>query len=276
MTSNRKNLQTHGEQSKVYVPIIRRIFELKHTPGATEVDFSLDDIRAAALHLGLVVRNPGDVIYRMRSRTKLPPEILTLGFFVLRPMGRGLYRFERSSSTVIPLPDGPVTDAIDFTPLPVRRLLPEQLGLIDEQGLLTIIDYNKLMSHFTGLTVYRLRCHVRKSVARVGQAELDEVDVGVALRDDERPIVFPIEAKAAPDAINRVQIISGILYALEFFPGHELRPVAVKVDDDGLIHLLEFNVTDSPADLTIVRHARYRLKLSEQQLALIRQTKVKQ
>lgn len=276
MASNRKNLQTHGEQSKVYVPIIRRIFELKHSTGALEVDFTLDDIREAALFLGIVVRNPGDVIYRMRSRTKLPPEILELGFYVLRPMGRGMYRFEKSSSTVIPLPDGPVTDAIDLTPLPVRRLLPEHLQAIDEQGLLTVIDYCKLMSHFTGLTVYRLRCHVRKSVARVGQAELDEVDVGVALRDDERPVVFPIEAKAAPDAVNRVQIITGILYALEFFPEHEIRPVAVKVDDDGVIHFLEFNVTESPADLSIVRHARYRLQLSDQQRNLIRQTKVKQ
>jgi hypothetical protein len=50
----------------------------------------------------------------------------------------------------------------------------------DEQGLLTMVSYCKLLDHFTGLKVYRLRSHVRKSVPNVGQAELDEIDVGVA------------------------------------------------------------------------------------------------
>jgi hypothetical protein len=35
-------------------------------------------------------------------------------------------------------------------------------------------------------------------VPGVGQAELDAIDVGVAAIDDEVPIIFPIEAKAAP------------------------------------------------------------------------------
>ena len=42
-----------------------------------------------------------------------------------------------------------------------------------------MINYSKLLDHFTGLTVYRLRSHVRRSVPNVGQAELDEIDVGV-------------------------------------------------------------------------------------------------
>lgn len=273
--ASRRSLQSHGRTSKVYVPILLHVFHRKFVPGIAEVDFSLDDIREAAAVLGLTVRNPGDVVYRMRSRTRLPEDILAHGFYILRQVGRGRYRFERAPSTLIPVPDGEVISAIDQTPLPVRRLLPERPSLFDEQAILTLIGYCGLMSHFTGLTVHRLRSHVRKSVALLGQAEIDQVDVGVAMREDEAPVIFPIEAKAADEAINRVQIVSGVLYAREYFPGHQIRPLAIKVDYDDVLQFVEFNETDSPAELEVLRSARYRIQLSDQQLRFIRASRVK-
>ncbi|WP_328342790.1 hypothetical protein [Micromonospora sp. NBC_00421] len=272
MPSIDRPLQTHGLSSTVYVPILRRIFEEKHTPGATFLDFSLDDIRKAALELNITVRNPADLVYRMRSRTVLPKEILDEGFYILRAVGRGLYRFEVGESTIIPLPQGEITEALDLTPLPVRRLLPEQIAEFDEQALLTVVNYCSLLDHFTGLRTYRLRSHVRKSVAGVGQAELDELDVAVALRDDEEPIILPVEAKAAPDAINRVQISQMVTFSRIYFPGHEVRPIAVKVDYDSLVHILEFNPTEEPAKLIVQDYATYQLKLSEQQRSFVRRT----
>ncbi|MGH7552653.1 MAG: hypothetical protein ACREMQ_06450, partial [Longimicrobiales bacterium] len=62
--------------------------------------FTLDDIRNAADELNLEVRNPADLIYRMRSRTVLPKEILAEGFYILRAIGRGRYQFEKGSSTI--------------------------------------------------------------------------------------------------------------------------------------------------------------------------------
>jgi hypothetical protein len=133
----RRSLQTHGLQSQVYVPILRAIFEEKYREGDTAVHFNLDDVRAAAAKLGITVRNPADVVYRMRSRTILPAEILTLGFYILRQVGRGSYSLEQASSTIIDLPDTEQTEALDLTPLPVRRLLPESLRDVDEQALLS-------------------------------------------------------------------------------------------------------------------------------------------
>ena len=271
----KRNLQSHGRHSKVYVPIIKHLFEKKHTTGDSYFDFSLDDVREAASALGIVVRNAADVIYRMRSRTKLPDEILQQGFYILRQVGRGKYRMEQAESTIINLPRTIPVETIDTTPLPVRRLLPEDLSQIDEQGLLTIINYCGLLNHFTGLTVYRLRSHVRKSVANIGQAEVDEVDVGVAMRDDENPVIFPIEAKAADEAVNRVQISTMVTFCLEFFPGNEIRPIAIKLDYDSVIHFIEFNTTEIPAELSVVHAASYKLNLSERQLSLIKTTKVK-
>ena len=165
---------------------------------------------------------------------------------------------------MLDVPPHEVNDALDLTPLPVRRLFPVELAEIDEQGLLSVVGYCKLIDHFTGLQVYRLRSHVRKSVAGIGQAELDEIDVGVALRDDETPVIFPIEAKAADEAVNRVQIAAQVQYCREYFPGHEIRPLAIKLDYESVIHFLEFNPTSTPADLKVERSAGYRLKLSDQ------------
>ncbi len=265
-----RSLQSHGRFSKVYVPVLSLIFRRRYKKGVEVIEFTLDDVRKALLELKLARgRNPADIIYRMRSRTLLPEAIRVAGFNVLRATGRGRYRFERAENTILAIPNHEVTEALDLTPLPVRRLLPRSLGRIDEQGLLSMVGYCKLLDHFTGLTVYRLRSHVRKSVAGVGQAELDEVDVGVALRDDEIPVVIPIEAKAADEPVNRVQISYQIAYTTQYFQGYEVRPICLKVDDEGLIHLLEFNVAERAADLRITRSAAYRLKLSDAQDAVL-------
>ena len=235
--------------------------------------FTLDDVRTAAEALKLEIRNPADLIYRMRSRTVLPKEILDKGFYILRAIGRGRYQFEKGSSTIFNPLASEIMEALDLTPLPVRRLLPEKLADMDEQAVLTIASYCKILDHFTGLTVYRLRSHVRKSVPGIGQAELDAIDVGVALRDDEMPVVFPVEAKAAPDALNRVQIFNMVQYAKHYFPGMIVRPLAIKVDEDSALHVMEFNVATKAADLKVVKSASYALVLSEQQINLLRATR---
>jgi hypothetical protein len=259
---------------KVYGPILLHIFRARWRQGASSVLFTLDDVRNAADELDLEVRNPADLIYRMRSRTVLPKEILEKGFFILRAIGRGQYQFEKGSSTIFEPLDSTVTEALDITPLPVRRLLPEKLSEMDEQAVLTVASYCKLFDHFTGLQIYRLRSHVRKSVPGVGQAELDAIDVGVALRDDEMPIVFPIEAKAAADALNRVQIFNMIQYSRHYFPGLIIRPLAIKVDDDSILHIMEFSAATKAADLKIIKSGSYLLSLSDRQADLIRATKV--
>ena len=270
----RRPLQSHGLNSKVYGPVLLHIFRERYRRGASTVLFTLDDIRNASDKLKLEARNPADLVYRMRSRTVLPKEIIDEGFMVLRAIGRGQYQFERAQSTIIVPPQNTPHEALDLTPAPVRRLLPEALSAMDEQAVLTIASYCKIFDHFTGLTVHRLRNHLRKSVPNLGQAELDAIDVGVALRDDELPVVFPIEAKAVSDSLNRVQIFNMLQYCAHYMPGLLVRPLAAKVDDTSLLHVMEFNRAAKPGDLKITKSACYRIVLSEQQSALIRDTKV--
>lgn len=277
-----KSLQSHGRNSKVYVPVILKLFQDRWRPGASTVVFSLDDVRTAVEAVRAVSdnpdaissRNPADVIYRMRSRTKLPDEILAKGFHVLRAIGRGRYQFEKASSGIMEVPVCDLTPAIDQTPMPVRRLLPETIAEMDEQALLSVVGYCQLLDHFTGMKVYRLRSHVRKSVPGIGQAELDAIDVGIASGDDDVPVIFPIEAKAVSDELNRVQIYNMIQYAAHYFPGLKVRPLALKVDYQSAVHLMEFNVASRPGDLRIIRSASYAINTSEAQLAMIRATNV--
>jgi len=269
----REATQQHGQTSKVYVPILRKIVERKYTAGAQRIEFSIRDIKEVAAELDIELGNAADVIYRMRSRTRLPDDILDLGFTVLRNIGRGKYALEIGGEAVIPLPEHDVYEHNDQTPLPVRRLLPEDPAELDEQGMLTMISYCKLLDHFTGLTVYRLRSHVRKSVPGIGQAELDEIDVGVALRDDDVPVVFPIEAKAADEVINRVQVATAVAYCETYFVGHEIRPIVVKLTRDGVFHFLEFRPTTTLAGLRVTQSHGYRLNLSPKQREYVRSTR---
>lgn len=277
-----RSLQSPGTNSIVYVPVILKLFRDRWRPGASTVVFSLDDVRTAVEAVRaasefpdrISSRNPADVVYRMRSRTILPPEILDKGFHILRAVGRGRYQFEKASSGIIDTPVNELTLAIDLTPMPVRRLLPETMAEMDEQALLSVVGYCNLLDHFTGMKIYRLRSHVRKSVPGVGQAELDAIDVGIAAGEDEIPVVFPIEAKAVSDELNRVQIFNMIQYAAHYYPGLTVRPLALKVDYQSAVHLIEFNVAARPGELRIVRSASYAINTSEAQLAMIRATNV--
>jgi hypothetical protein len=92
------------------------------------------------------------------------------------------------------------------------------------------------------------------------------------LRDDEVPVVFPVEAKAADEVVNRVQIAAAVAYCQTYFAGHEIRPIVVKLTYDGILHFLEFRSTTSLAGLRILNSHGYRLNISPQQLRLIRST----
>ena len=254
-------LQAHGRGSKVYGPVLLELFRKRFVKGAERIPFTLDDLREALQALGIESRNPPDVIYRMKSRTKLPDEIIAAGYNILEITGRGEYAFVIGEVTLIAYPDETTsTELVDRTPTAVRRLLYEEgrFGGIDEQGLLTVIRYNDLFSRFLGVPAFHFKSHVRKSVPGVGQAEVDDVHVAVEHGEDGLLTVVPVEAKAKDDPVNRVQIAMQIRYAQHAFPGHPVRPLTVKLFDHGVLLMMEFNVTTNPNELKIVRHEFFR------------------
>lgn len=254
-----RSLQSHGKRSRVYVPVLLYIFKNKYTPDAETIEFTLKDVIEACNALGINAANPPDVIYRMKSRTVIPEDIQNLGFRVIRPVGRGRYVLEKAESTLITFPTGEYEIIQDKTPPVVRKLLGPNLGLIDEQGLLAIVRYNELISRFLKARVYHLKGHVRRSVAGVGQAEVDDVHIALPLDTDEPITIVPVEAKAKDEPVNRAQIAMQILYAREAFPGYPIRPLTIKLFSDGEILFMEFDDEIKTSALEPIAYARYRI-----------------
>lgn len=254
-------LQAHGLRSKVYTPILLAIFKRKYVAGSSEVTFTLEELRAELVAAGLQARNVADLVYRMKSRTVLPEEITSKGFRLLEIRGRGKYALTFSESTLIDYPDPvEVIDVQDRTPFAVRRLLADDFGKTDEQGLLNVLRYNDLFSHFLRAQSYHLKGHVRRSVPQTGQVEVDDVHVALSGGLDDPLILVPVEAKAKDDPVNRVQIAMQVRYANYEFPGLLVRPLTVKLFADGMVLFMEFNSTTSPADLHVVKFAYYRIQ----------------
>ena len=154
---------------------------------------------------------------------------------------------------MIRLPEHDVLDHNDQTPLPVfgGALYPENLVELDEQGLLTLVGYCKLLDHLAGLTIYRLRSHVRKSVPNVGQAELDEIDVGVALRNNVDPVRLPARGQGCRRGNQpRPGRDGGCLLPRPTSPATRFAPI-IALTYDGILHFLEFRATTSLAGLRI-------------------------
>ena len=63
----------------------------------------------------------------------------------------------------------------------------------DEQALLAIVRYNRLIDTFLGLTTYSLQNHLRTTVKGIGQIEIDDLYIGI--NHVGEGFIIPIEAK---------------------------------------------------------------------------------
>ena len=128
-------------------------------------------------------------------------------------------------------------------------------ALDDEQALLAIVRYNRLIDTFLGLTAYSLQNHLRTTVERMGQIEIDELYIG--LDKDGCHRVVPVQAKGAKDRIGIVQAGQDIRFAEQRFPGMRCRAVAARFMEDRTIALFELALRDG--DIRVLEERRYRL-----------------
>ena len=144
--------------------------------GAAEVHFAREEFAATAKSLGMKLPlNLGDIIYSYRYRNKLPARIRDLlapdEEWLIRSEGRGKYVFAKSAfHAIAPNPRLSRVKVPDATPEIVRRY-----ALNDEQALLAILRYNRLVDIFTGTACYSLQSHLRTFVEGIGQVETDEI-----------------------------------------------------------------------------------------------------
>ncbi len=240
-----------------YAQILEHIFRHRYRPDAEVVEFPREDIGAAADALGInLPKNFGDVIYAFRYRVQMPEAIQSMApngkVWVIRPVGRGLYAFaavDPSAATILPSQHLAETKVPDATPGVIAMY-----ALNDEQALLAILRYNRLLDIFTGVTCYSLQSHLRSTVPGMGQVETDEVYVGIDRRGAH--FVLPVQAKGGRDSINIVQIEQDIGLCAAKFPGAICRPVAAQFMEDNLIALFEFELGRGGVRIAAEKHYR--------------------
>lgn len=245
-----------ARSSNRYAALIEKIFLDRYSDGATELEFARTDIESAADDLGIKLpKNLGDVLYSFRFRTSFPETIISTqpkGMeWVIELAGRAVYRFRLVKiNRVLPRDDLARIDIPDATPELIRAY-----ALDDEQALLAIVRYNRLIDTFLGLTTYSLQNHLRTTVKGVGQIEIDELYIGLDKRGCH--YVIPVQAKGGKDQIGIVQTSQDIRFVEEKFPGMRCRAVAAQFMDDGIVALFELTLQDD--EIKVVDEKHYRL-----------------
>ena len=238
-----------------YQSLIEKIFFDHYRENETSFEFDRMEIKSAAQSLGIdLPDNLGDVIYSFRFRTGLPERVAATQpdemEWVIELAGRARYRFSLVKvNRILPRKDLVTIDIPDATPELIRAY-----ALDDEQALLAIVRYNRLIDTFLSLTTYSLQNHLRTTVKGVGQIEIDELYIGLDQRG--RHYVIPVQAKGGKDQIGLVQTAQDIRFVDEKFPGLRCRAIAVQFMDGMTVALFELTLLDGVIKVVEERHYR--------------------
>ncbi len=239
-----------------YQALIEKIFFDHYVDGAVSLDFTRQEIKDAAKDLDIALPdNLGDVIYSFRFRTDLPDAVVATQTdekeWVIELAGRSRYRFSLVKiNRILPREDLARIDIPDATPELIRAY-----ALDDEQALLAIVRYNRLIDTFLGLTTYSLQNHLRTTVKGIGQIEIDELYVGIDKRGCH--YVIPVQAKGGKDQIGIVQTTQDIRFVEEKFPGMRCRAVSAQFMHDDIVAMFELTLQDD--DIKVVEERHYKL-----------------
>ena len=244
------------EKLNRYQALIQKAFFDNYTEGTTEFEFVREELERGAAELGFErVRNLGDVPYSFRYRNKLPDRILQTQpagrEWIIEGSGKGRYRFRLVGETrIAPRGDLAVTDIPDATPEIIRAY-----ALDDEQALLAIVRYNRLIDTFLGLTTYSLQNHLRTTVRGIGQIEIDELYIGLDRRGCH--YIVPVQAKGGKDRIGMVQTAQDIRFVEQRFPGLLFRAIAAQFMANDVVALFELTLQEE--EIKVVEERHYRL-----------------
>lgn len=239
--------------SNRYSKLIENIFFDNYKKGSKRVEFIRNDIEKAARALKMELpKNLGDVIYSFRFRTELPSKIIQLAGkdeeWLIKLAGRSTYCFSLEQKLeIVPNRNLVHSKILDSTPGVINKY-----SLSDEQALLAILRYNRLLDIFLGITCYSLQNHLRTTVPDLGQVETDEIYIGLDKRGAH--YVIPVQAKGGNDKQGKVQIEQDIELCNSKFPNLICVPVAAQFMQDGKIALFSFEQDKTSIKITSERH----------------------
>ena len=239
-------------RANAYDRVLTAVFQKHWNEGLSEVLFSKDDLIDEAARIGVRIKNLADVLYTYRSRRALPIELKRHGNWVIASRGAGKYAF------VIVSGESTVQIPRHLKVYPIPYAVPEIVAnnvARDEQGLLTVVRYNRLLDVFTGLACFHLQSHVRTQIKGHGQVEVDDLYVGVD--KDGQGFVLPVEAKDAGESLGVDKAVGLTLHARAKFPNLICRPIAVVREHPLQISCVEFEPASELTQVAVVEIRRY-------------------
>ncbi len=254
-----------------YTEIIERIFLSHYSEGIQEIFFERGDLVRTAGELGISLpKNLGAITCRFRYRAALPDSIRSKApegrVWAIMPAGRPRYRF----AAVAPIDIAP-NPALAETKIPdSTAAIVDMSALSDEEALLAIVRYNRLVDMLTGIVCYSLQNHLRTYVRGIGRVETDEMYVWL----DNLIVryVFPIKAKGVSDKLNMVQLEQDFAVCASKFPNLVCNAIAAQFMKDDLIALFLFEMGDF--GITLLTEKHYRLvpaaEISQEELLTYR------
>jgi hypothetical protein len=201
-------------------------------------EFGRDEFERWAKKLNIKLpKNLGDLIYSFRFRAPMPSKIRDT-----EPKGKE-WRIELAGIARYRFVLGPpsrILPRTDLIEIKIPDATPELIGIYaldDEQALLAIVRYNRLIDIFLEITTYSLQNHLRTTVKGIGQIEIDELYVGIDKAG--RHYVIPVQAKGGKDQISGVQTSQDIAACEEKFPGSRCRAISMQFMKDKVIAMFE-------------------------------------
>jgi hypothetical protein len=242
-----------SSETNRYKQIIEKIFFDRFREGETELHWKRTDLTEAASTLGVELpKNLGDLIYALRYRNPMPDSILQTQpagkEWIIEGTGRAEYKF-----CLVPL--NRVTPNPSLVTIAILNATPELIthyALDDEQALLAIVRYNRLIDTFLGLTTYSLQNHLRTTVKGVGQIEIDELYVGVDKHGCHYAI--PVQAKGGKDQISVVQTKQDIAWVADRYPKLRCRAISAQFMSDDRIAMFELTIQDGLVAVVDEKH----------------------
>ena len=245
-------------QDNAYDQLLIAVFKGKWRPGLNELAFSKDDLIDTAARLNLRIKNLADVLYTYRSRRPFPAQIVEKGNWIIAAKGSGKYAFVKVTQAAIV--EVPSTLKIFPIPYAVPEIVAANLAN-DEQGLLTVARYNRLLDVFTGLACFHLQSHIRTHVKGHGQIEVDELYVGVD--KDGRGYVLPVEGKVIGESLGIDKAVGLTLFASAKYPHLTCRAIALLREAEDIVTCIEFEPADDISKVSVLDLRRYQLVRNE-------------
>ena len=125
----------------------------------------------------------------------------------------------------------------DGTPSIVKKY-----SISDEQALLAIVRYDRLIDIFLGVTCYSLQNHLRTTVTGIGQVETDEIYVGIDKAGQQ--YIIPVQAKGGTDKLGISQIEQDLALCAEKYPELICRSIACQFVTRDIVAMFEFAIEE--------------------------------